>query len=146
MVNAFNQYFTSIGPKLASEFLHTNNPNEIQKNSVPVLDSIKATVIKYVATVIPQPIATLINHSLSARCFSSALKEAVVSPIHKSKCDSEIGNYQPNSVLTVISKVFERVSMYACTMNYLNEYSFHIENQYVFKPEHSTDLALVMLQ
>lgn len=116
-----------------------------KKSSTPGLDSFKATVIKHVAPVISRPLAALINHSLSIG-FLSVLKEAVVCLIFISKCKYEFRNYRPISVLTVLSKIFERV-MHTRIIKYLYDYSLLYDNQYGFRPKHSVndDLALTTL-
>lgn len=101
------------------------------KNNAPGVDSIEANIVKHVAPLTAEPLAILVNQSVPFGCFPSILREAVVSPVHKGKSKVEIGDYHPISVLTVISKIFER-AMQVHTMRYLTEYSLLYENQYGF--------------
>ena len=53
------------------------------------------------------PICSLLNASITARCFPSIMKYADVSPCFKKEANLFKGNYRPASVLTVISKLYE---------------------------------------
>ena len=56
------------------------------------------------------PILTIIfNQSLKTGIFPVDWALARVSPIFKSGVKSEIGNYRPISVLSTVSKIFEKV-------------------------------------
>ena len=56
------------------------------------------------------PILTIIfNQSLKTGIFPNDWALARVSPIFKSGVKSEIGNYRPISVLSTVSKIFEKV-------------------------------------
>ena len=54
-------------------------------------------------------LSDLINKSLAQGPFPQSLKRAKVLPIFKSKDKLNIANYQPITILPVISKVYEKV-------------------------------------
>jgi potassium voltage-gated channel Eag-related subfamily H protein 8 len=67
-----------------------------------------------------------------------------VIPIFKLGADNLFSNYRPISVLPVFSKILERV-VYERLLNYLNKYNILLNNQYGFRKNHSTSLALIHL-
>ena len=53
-------------------------------------------------------------------------------------------NYQPVSLLSVISKIFDKV-MYTRLSNFINAYKILINNQFGFGKSHSSFMALMAL-
>ena len=51
----------------------------------------------------------IVNLSIESGVFPDDLKRAKIVPIYKKKAKTEPGNYQPVSVLSIMSKVMERV-------------------------------------
>ena len=72
------------------------------------------------------------------------MKIARVIPIFKSDDQSLFTNYRPISVLPSFSKFFERV-IYNRLMQYLMNFNILCSNQYGFRKNHSTALALIDL-
>ena len=72
------------------------------------------------------------------------MKIARVIPIFKSDDQSLFTNYRPISVLPSFSKFFERV-IYNRLMQYLMNFNILCSNQYGFRNNHSTALALIDL-
>ena len=62
----------------------------------------------------------VINLSLIQGVVPDDLKSARVVPLFKKSDKTEVGNYQPVSILTIISKVFERV-VYDQVESYLDQ-------------------------
>ena len=52
-------------------------------------------------------------------------------------------NYRPISVLSILSKVFERI-MYSRMLEYLETYKILINNQFGFRKYHSSYMALMV--
>ena len=55
-----------------------------------------------------------------------------------------MSNYRPVSVLPIFSKIFERV-VYNRLISYVDRLNILTENQYGFRKDHSTSLALLDL-
>ena len=55
------------------------------------------------------PLATLINWGLQSGFFPTSEKRAKVSPSYKADSKSSLDNYRPISVLTMFSKIIEKV-------------------------------------
>lgn len=163
MACSFNDYFTSIGPNLASSIstdrytlepvdhsfiLSPTNPEEISKiikqmrNAAPGFDQVQASVLKATANTIAVPLACLINMSFQQGKVPLALKKAVVSPIHKAKSRDNVNNYRPVSILPALSKIYERA--YHCRLyDYSEQHNILHQLQFGFRPASSTELALL---
>ena len=76
--------------------------------------------------------------------FPNALKIAKVKPLYKKDDNFCLNNYRPISLLSTISKNFERV-MFTQLYSYLNANNLLSEQQYGFRLQHSTELACVKL-
>ena len=72
-------------------------------------DNITGKLIRIAYREISIPICSLLNASITAKCFPSIMKYADVSPCFKKEDNLSKGNYRPVSVLTVISKLYETI-------------------------------------
>ena len=135
IAEAFNDFFINIGNELDKKipttptklthfipknyninlFLTPASPDEIDKiieklkNCATGWDGIPAIVIKENKETLKPALMHIINLSLSNGIFPSELKIANVIPIFKNTNPEEITNYRPVSLLTTISKVFEKI-------------------------------------
>ena len=171
IANIFNEYFTNIGPKLASEirtdnghfsqYLSNYNDNSLFFNPTNVHeildvvkslksskssgnDEISVNLLKKIIFHIASPLAHIINLSLSVGMFPKSLKIAKVIPIYKKDDPSQITNYRPISLLPSISKVLEKI-VYKRLYSFLNQNNLLIPNQYGFRKNNSTDYAILQL-
>ena len=104
-------------------------------------DNISSKLLKQMAPIIHSALCLIINQSINTGIFPNSLKLAIVKPLFKHK-DSEhsFGNYRPISLLTTISKVFERV-IFNQLYEYMTINNLFINSQYGFHKKHSTELA-----
>lgn len=72
-------------------------------------DQIPNFIIKKVIHLIVEPLKYIINKAFITGIFPSALKVSIVSPIHKSGTEDDLGNYRPINLLTTFSKIFEKI-------------------------------------
>ena len=68
-----------------------------------------AKFIKEAAPIIAKPLTHVINLSILSGEVPSDMKSARVVPIYKKNCKTEAGNYRPVSILSVVSKILERI-------------------------------------
>ena len=90
------------------------------------------------------PTYLIINQSLCSGIFPSKLKIAKVIPLFKKGDIQLFGNYRPISLLSSVSKVFEKA---ACGQlyEYFSSHALFYDSQYGFRKYHSTELAALEL-
>ena len=72
------------------------------------------------------------------------MKLARMVPLFKSGDKRLFSNYRPVSVLPIFSKFLEKIA-YFCLINYLDKHKLLASNQYGFRKNHSTSLALIVI-
>ena len=73
-------------------------------------------------------VTRLVNLSITSEIFPDLWKCAVVTPIQKSKDSAELTNFQPISVLPVLSKILECV-VYNQLVSYFLQYDLLSDRQ-----------------
>ena len=130
---AFNSYFTNIGPELSSKISCDNkhfteylslNPIKIQcvlfqQTNMKTFKSKKSTghdgitcstkLLKQIIRNNASPLEHIFNLSLSTGCCPDLLKLAKVIPVYKKDDPTQVTNYRPISLLPCISKILEKL-------------------------------------
>ena len=114
------------------------------KNSCPGSDGITAKVLKFSCNVILEPLCHVLNLSLSNGYFPDELKIAEVIPVFKSGDAMKLINYRPVSMLSVFSKLLERI-MYNRLNSFIQKQNILYKYQFGFRVKHSTNSALITL-
>lgn len=107
-------------------------------------DGISTTVIKSARNILIPVLNHVFNTALSSGVFPSVFKRAVVHPIFKSGDRDGVTNYRPISVLTALSKIFEKI-LNKRLLNFINESSVLSPNQFGFRSGKSTEDAVLEL-
>uniref|UniRef100_A0A146LRR3 Putative RNA-directed DNA polymerase from transposon BS n=1 Tax=Lygus hesperus TaxID=30085 RepID=A0A146LRR3_LYGHE len=166
IANKLNEYFTSIGEKLNSEFSNYNPerdlPNTVQTKmsfrgtteeevfktitsikggTGPGWDGISSNLIKNNALYLTSPLTHMINLSLLKGQFPDALKIAVVRPLHKKGTKTSANNYRPISLLSNFAKIYEKIVKTQLTW-YLDTNNLLATSQYGFRKNLSTQDAV----
>ena len=71
-----------------------------------------------------------------------SLKIAKVYPIFKSSNNADFTNYRSISVFSRFSKIFEKL-VYIRLLNYLSQHSILSDNQYGFRNNHDSSMAVL---
>ena len=100
--------------------------------------------MKVIAPAIIKPLTLLINQVLNTGTFPDKLKIAKVIPIFKKGDPSLFENYRPISLLPAISKVLEKIIALQLS-SYFEKNKLLFDNQYGFRPKHSTEHAALEL-
>jgi hypothetical protein len=164
----FNDYFSNVGSNLAKNmhddksyknYLKTSLKNnlflkpatseevrkllcELNPNKSCGDDSVSPKLLKYNADILTSIFTHIINTSFANGKFPEQLKLAKVIPIFKKNEKYLTTNYRPISLLSVISKIIEKV-MHLRVMSFLNKYKLLYCYQFGFRQKYSTILALI---
>ena len=113
------------------------------KNTKSVgVDGVPLLALKKCFPVIGPMLLRIVNASIVSGTFPSAWKTACIVPIFKSGDRSVPSNFRPISLLSVLSKVTEKI---VCSqlMDYLVNNAILSDTQYAYRPAHSTEDALI---
>ena len=89
-------------------------------------------------------ISHIINLSFSTGLVPQELKEAKVIPMHKGESPYLFNNYRPISILPILSKIFEKL-FHKRLYHFLTVNKIIFDKQFGFRPKHSTETALTLL-
>ena len=169
IANKFCEYFSNIGPSLAkgitstsshraflsgtfveSIFLAPATKNEILTITNSFLsgkasghDNLPMSVIKRSIDIISEPLTSIVNMSLAHGIVPDKMKIARVIPVYKSGDRAIFSNYRPISVLPSFSKILENI-VYNRIIEFISKFkNILCDNQYGFRKNHSTSLALI---
>ena len=104
-------------------------------------DGFNSLIIKNNIFYIVNQLQFIFNLSLTTGIFPRLLKDAIVTPIHKGGTTSDPGNYRPISILTLFSKLLEKI-YYNRLLNFINKHNILHENQFGFRSGKSTSSAI----
>lgn len=143
----FQEYLTS--PSTQQFYFHSVERNDVLKiidqlkpKTSSGVDGLSNKLLKFIKYEICDSLTLIINQSIHSGIFPEQLKLARVLPLFKKGVNSVFDNYRPISLLPSISKVFERV-MHHQIQDYFNKYHLFYGSQYGFRPDHSTELAVL---
>ena len=73
---------------------------------------ISANFLKFAGGKITQPLTFLFSESIISRIVPKKLKLEVVYPIHKKNSKMKVNSCRPTSILSMISKIYEKLSFF----------------------------------
>ena len=171
----FNEYFANIATNLKSKntngaeqdyssfrqflrhpvqnsiYINPVDPSEVYevikqfKNKYTRDTGISALKIANTSYNFTSTVAKMINKSFSEGVFPRQLKNARVIPVFKEGSKCEVENYRPISLLSSLSKIYEKL-MHNKIMNFLELNNSIHENQYGFRSGRSCEHALLTAQ
>ena len=133
--NAFNSHFTDLGKILSQNIPISYNPPEsfineltheyifceitehevfqvlssMSPNKASDLDKLPVKLVEIAAPYITKSLTPIFNRSISTGIFLCDWKVAKVTPIHKDCDKSDMDNYRPFSVISIIAKIMEKL-------------------------------------
>ena len=107
-------------------------------------DEIPAFVVKRCGDMFAGPISHIFNLSIQSGHFPDALRTAIVVPVPKRGDPSDLSNYRPIALLSVISKFLEKI-MVGKVCDFLESHRLLDGFQHGFRSGFSTESAMVEL-
>ena len=169
IAEGFNDYFSNIGPNLASQIntqnfnfetyvkniesefaafqpVTVNHVNQLltglSSNKATGVDKISCKIIKIASPAISDSLTHIFNRAITLSLFPDEWKTASVIPLYKNGQRNVAGNYRPISVLPAISKIMEKI-LYDQLYCYLSKFRLLSDGQFGFRKFHSTATALL---
>ena len=100
-------------------------------------DGISAAMLKLCPDEVARPLCLIFNKCISTGSFPTAWKHANVQPVHKKNSRQDKSNYRPISLLTICSKIYEKI-IFDSLYSFLIENHLLSPNQSGFRPGDST--------
>ena len=173
VVNKFNHFFVSVGPKLAekipdppmtgstNEEVIERNPSSMflraieEKEIIETVNKCKNKMssdchdidmktVKRVIAGISKPLTHIFNLSFQTGQFPHKMKLAKVTPLYKTGDRHHFTNYRPVSLLPQFSKILEKLFNNRLD-SFIEKHNLLSNSQYGFRSNHSTSLALTEL-
>ena len=116
--------------------------NSISASKATGFDELPARLIKDGSSVIAKPLTHIVNLSITTRNIPDDLKVASVVPLYKKKSKTNVENYRPISMLSIISKVSKKV-VFNQLNTFLTEHKLLYQFQSAFRSSYSTDTCLI---
>ena len=128
--------FTPFSNSQVIEIIKTMN------NKTSKLDPLPHLIFNECVDILISPIVTIINKSLSSGIFPESLKQAVITPILKSK-DKDLcyNNFRPISNTSFLSKLIEKVALSQFIPHLNHTQKFALKNS-AYKSGNSTETLL----
>ncbi|XP_065662820.1 uncharacterized protein LOC136085441 [Hydra vulgaris] len=118
--------------------------SSLKKKKAPGFDEITSDLVIFNKTSLGRPLIHILKLSITSGIFPDVLKLAKVIPIFKCNEHSDITNFRPISILSVFSKLFERV-IYNRIYNHFTKNKLFYPNQFGFQKNLSTEHAIIEL-
>ena len=100
-------------------------------------DGISAAMLKICPDEVARPLCLIFNNCIVTGSFPTAWKHANVQPVHKKNSRQDKTNYRPISLLTICSKIYEKI-VFDSLYSFLLENKLLSPNQSGFRPGDST--------
>lgn len=107
-------------------------------------DGLSTKIIKRSCNEISSILCHIINHSFWQGVFPDTLNTSIVKPLHKKDDRGELVNYRPITLISILSKIFEKL-MHSRITHFLNKHNVITPEQNGFQKNKSTTLAIFSL-
>lgn len=139
-----NQPRNSFSLFLTDEYEIKSIINSLRTSSAPGWDNITVTTLKKIVSHITVPLTYICNLSFTTGIFPDICKKATICPIYKSGDKCSPTNYRPISLLSVLSKIIEKI-VNKRLLTFLENNQLISKNQFGFRRKKSTEDAVLRL-
>jgi hypothetical protein len=144
LYNLYSKPFTNLKWQYASTYEIEKIIKAIKSKNSCGYDEMSSCILKVSTLFIISPLTHTCNADLSLGIFRDRLKYAIVKPIFKKGSKQDISNYSPISLLTMFSKIFEKL-IYNRLYSHFENNSILVHEQFGFRIQHSTEQAVFSL-
>ena len=127
-----------IAPVTETELVHVIKG--LKNNSSAGFDEIPTFLVKQCLCYFIKPLVHIYNTSFQTGTFPDLIKIAKVKPLHKKQNRQDIQNYRPISILSVFSKILEKM-MHKRLLLFVKKHSILTSEQHGFTECKSTETA-----
>jgi len=114
----------------------------MKSNSSP--NDIPSKFLKIASCIVSEWLSKLFNKCMTTGEFPDSWKIPYITPIPKVHSPSSSSEYRPISVLSVLTKLFEKV-LFQRVYSYLTKHNLIDKRQYGFRETHSTEPAITSI-
>ena len=144
----YREYLTRFEDEIPDANISVNDLKNaflsLKKNKAPGYDDVTSNIVLSVADEILIPLYHSLKLSFQKGIFPNKLKIAKIYPVFKKDDRCQLSNYRPISVLTVFSKLFEKL-MYNHLNSHFVKNNLLYKRQFGFQSNCSTEHAIVDL-
>ena len=116
--------------------------NKLKTSKSPGPDKIPIKILKDAVEIVSGPLTTIFNRSLDTGIFPDLWKLARVAPIFKAGQKSEFTNYRPISVVSILSRLLEKVA-HDQLFSHIKNCGLLADNQFAFRKLHNTQISIL---
>jgi len=118
--------------------------NKLKGKSSAGFDEIPEVLVKRCSHYISKPLTHVFNLSFRFGIFPDLMKKAKISPLFKKGNKQDIQNYRPIAVLSVFSKILEKI-MYNRLLSFLKKFNILTDEQNGFRNKNLLKLLVTLL-
>ena len=131
-----------LGPTVPPEIAKIIDGLDIHKSTGPY--GIPIFLLKTFKEFFSHWLSILVNNCFEKGVFPEILKTAKVIPLHKKDSKLHYINYRPISLLSVFSKIYEKL-IYSRIYSYLDKFDLIFSKQFGFRSGFSTNHAIISI-
>lgn len=104
-------------------------------------DGFSTVAVKFVSDIIAKPLSHIINDCISSGVFPDELKTVIIKPLHKKNDKEDMTNYRPVALISVFSKIFEKI-IYESIYTFIIKNDILCEEQKGFRKNKNINMAI----
>ena len=116
--------------------------NKLKTSKSPGPDKIPIKILKDAVEIVSGPLTKIFNRSLDTGVFPDLWKLARVAPIFKAGQKSELTNYRPISVVSILSRLLEKMA-HDQLFSHMKDCGLLSDNQFAFRKLHNTQTSIM---
>lgn len=133
------EYFSPVTLNEIEKYIDNLKPSNSKGN-----DGLSCDTLKKIKQHVLTPLQHIFNICLKNGQFPEQFKISTIIPIHKSGDTNKLDNYRPISLVSNLSKIFEKCIKFR-VIEHLEKYKILSKNQYGFRKDLSTEDAIYEL-